>query len=111
MTEWMWCGGPIADIAFSGSALVTSAGHLTDLHRAAGRAPDWLPDLAEALVGLKVTENGAFEALSHAAAGESCGRAAAKIRMDGFRGLYWVREVLGWNIIPAGSSTAAPIEN
>jgi hypothetical protein len=60
LTDWIdWSGGAIGAVRFSsdGAAIIASAGWKWPFHPISGSAPVWLPELAEAIAGVRYNAN------------------------------------------------------
>ena len=82
LTDWLQADAPVFEASFSndGRQVFASNGQAWPIHRATGELPSWLPDLAEALAGLRFDEQGLREPISHSHAAETCRRLAVETK-------------------------------
>jgi WD40 repeat protein len=81
LTDWLETDGPVQGVSFSaeGGFVIASTGQAWAVERAQGRAPEWLPALAEAIAMLRINQRGIRESLAPAEAAELCRRVVAEV--------------------------------
>ena len=94
LIDWLVSSAPIEWVAFTedSATVVTSGEARFPIATVSGRAPNWLPDIAEAIVGIRLNAGNVFETIN---ASEALRIARAHRNTGGLQPLpTWVRDFL-----------------
>jgi WD40 repeat protein len=95
LSEWIFVDKPVAAVAFSADGLfvISSSGWKWKLHPISGKAPEWLPTLAEAVAGVRYTSGGILETVAPEAFESARKLISNASGTDGLK--EWARELIG----------------